>query len=93
MEKHLDQSVLSKLPSSYKSHLKQSSSSEEDDMGKPLILLGVCQFELLYLFFLCCYACMLALCMTDFFGYACEGVCLCFGVYWHSMIMFIVSSF
>nr|XP_027090828.1 DNA replication complex GINS protein SLD5-like isoform X2 [Coffea arabica] len=32
MEKHLDQSVLSKLPSSYKSHLKQSSSSEEDDM-------------------------------------------------------------
>ncbi|KAL3510016.1 hypothetical protein ACH5RR_029417 [Cinchona calisaya] len=32
MEQHLDQSVLSKLPSSYKSHLKQSSSSEEDDM-------------------------------------------------------------
>lgn len=32
MERHLDQSVLSKLPSSYKSHLKQSSSSEVDDM-------------------------------------------------------------
>ncbi|CAI9097026.1 OLC1v1033317C1 [Oldenlandia corymbosa var. corymbosa] len=34
MEQHMQQSVLSKLPSSYKSHLKQSSSSEEDDMGK-----------------------------------------------------------
>lgn len=34
MEQHLEQSVLSKLPSSYQSHLKQSSSSEEDDMGK-----------------------------------------------------------
>lgn len=34
MEQHLDQSVLTKLPSSYKSHLKQSSSSEADDMGK-----------------------------------------------------------
>ncbi|KAI3515588.1 hypothetical protein L1887_14489 [Cichorium endivia] len=32
MKKHLEQSVLSKLPDRYKSHLKQSVISEEDDM-------------------------------------------------------------
>ncbi|KAK3011227.1 hypothetical protein RJ639_012379 [Escallonia herrerae] len=32
MEKHLEQSVLSKLPDRYKSHLRQSITSEEDDM-------------------------------------------------------------
>lgn len=33
MEKHLNQSVLSRLPYGYQSILKQSISSEEDDMG------------------------------------------------------------
>lgn len=33
MEKHLEQSVLSRLPYGYQSILKQSISSEEDDMG------------------------------------------------------------
>ncbi|CAI9299701.1 unnamed protein product [Lactuca saligna] len=32
MKQHLDESVLSKLPDRYKSHLKQSVISEEDDM-------------------------------------------------------------
>lgn len=40
MEQHFEQSVLSKLPDRYKSHLKQSVISEEDDMGN-LILLAV----------------------------------------------------
>nr|GMD08064.1 DNA replication complex GINS protein SLD5-like [Ipomoea batatas] len=31
--KHFEQSVLSKLPTGFKSHFKQSSLSEEDDMG------------------------------------------------------------
>lgn len=35
MEKHLEQSVLSRLPYGYQSILKQSISSEEDDMGNP----------------------------------------------------------
>lgn len=34
MEQLFEQSVLSKLPDRYKSHLKQSVISEEDDMGK-----------------------------------------------------------
>lgn len=34
MQQHLEQSVLSKLPDSYQSFLKQSTISEEDDMGK-----------------------------------------------------------
>ncbi|XP_047255142.1 uncharacterized protein LOC107852729 isoform X1 [Capsicum annuum] len=34
MEQHLDQSILSKLPHGFKSHLKQSSLSLADDMGK-----------------------------------------------------------
>lgn len=34
MQQHLEQSVLSKLPDSYQSVLKQSAISEEDDMGK-----------------------------------------------------------
>ncbi|KAG5000683.1 hypothetical protein JHK87_021755 [Glycine soja] len=33
LEQHLDESVLSKLPKDYKSVLRQSSMSEEDDMG------------------------------------------------------------
>lgn len=33
MEKHLQQSVLARLPYGYQSILKQSISSEEDDMG------------------------------------------------------------
>lgn len=37
-EQHLDQSVLSKLPHGFKSHLKQSSLSLADDMGKLAIL-------------------------------------------------------
>ncbi|KAL8481330.1 hypothetical protein ACS0TY_027735 [Phlomoides rotata] len=32
LEHHLDQSVLSKLPDQYRSHLRQSAASEEDDM-------------------------------------------------------------
>lgn len=52
MEKHLEQSVLSRLPNGYQSILKQSIASEEDDMGTLLcafysmlisiILLSVC---------------------------------------------------
>lgn len=38
MEQHLDQSVLSKLPQGFKSHLKQSSLSLADDMGRLAIL-------------------------------------------------------
>ncbi|KAK6930298.1 GINS subunit, domain A [Dillenia turbinata] len=38
LEKHLNQSVLSKLPYGYQSILKQSISSEEDDMGSLLNL-------------------------------------------------------
>ncbi|KAK2990221.1 hypothetical protein RJ640_014673 [Escallonia rubra] len=37
MEKHLEQSVLSKLPDRYKSHLRQSITSEEDDMETTLL--------------------------------------------------------
>jgi GINS complex subunit 4 len=38
MEKHLEQSVLSKLPYGYDSVTRQSLSSTEDDMGIPLDL-------------------------------------------------------
>ncbi|PHT82133.1 hypothetical protein T459_15148 [Capsicum annuum] len=41
MEQHLDQSVLSKLPHGFKSHLKQSSLSLTDDMGKLTLLYTV----------------------------------------------------
>ncbi|PWA34748.1 DNA replication protein [Artemisia annua] len=37
MKQHFEQSVLSKLPERYNSHLKQSVISEEDDMGNFLI--------------------------------------------------------
>lgn len=33
MKKHFDESVLSKLPNNYQDILKQSITSEEDDMG------------------------------------------------------------
>lgn len=33
MKQHLEQTVLSKFPERYKSHLRQSVISEEDDMG------------------------------------------------------------
>ncbi|KAK2990218.1 hypothetical protein RJ640_014670 [Escallonia rubra] len=39
MEKHLEQSVLSKLPDRYKSHLRQSITSEEDDMAKHFMMI------------------------------------------------------
>lgn len=35
---HLEQSVLSKLPEQYQSHLRQSAASEEDDMGEQIDL-------------------------------------------------------
>lgn len=36
IEQHFEDSVLSKMPDRYKSHLKQSVISEEDDMGNYL---------------------------------------------------------
>lgn len=42
MEKHLEQSVLSRLPYGYQSILKQSISSEEDDMGIPYMTPLLC---------------------------------------------------
>lgn len=39
MEKHLEQSVLSKLPYGYDSVTRQSLSSTEDDMGIPFDLI------------------------------------------------------
>lgn len=44
MEKHLTQSVLSRLPYGYQSILKQSISSEEDDMGTLSLLYLSYQF-------------------------------------------------
>lgn len=38
LEDHFDKSVLSKLPDRYKSSVKQSVISEEDDMGNAFIL-------------------------------------------------------
>lgn len=36
IKNHLEQSVLSKLPEQYQSHLRQSAASEEDDMGEQI---------------------------------------------------------
>ena len=41
MERHLEQSVLSRLPDGYQSILKQSVASEEDDMGIRLSFLVI----------------------------------------------------
>jgi hypothetical protein len=49
MEKHLEQSVLSKLPYGYDSVTRQSLSSTEDDMGTPLDLEKLaCFFVMIY---------------------------------------------
>lgn len=53
MEQHLDQSVLSKLPHGFKSHLKQSSLSLADDMGKLVILCTSDRVEICSSPFLC----------------------------------------
>ena len=41
MEEHFEKSVLSKLPDRYKSSLKQSVISEEDDMGNSFIFVQI----------------------------------------------------
>ncbi|KAL7220836.1 hypothetical protein ACSBR2_013682 [Camellia fascicularis] len=41
LKEHFEKSVLSKLPDRYKSSLKQSVISEEDDMGNPFIFVQV----------------------------------------------------
>ncbi|CAK9135497.1 unnamed protein product [Ilex paraguariensis] len=43
IEQHFEQSVLSKLPDRYKSHLKQSVTSEEDDMEPLLDTYVICR--------------------------------------------------
>lgn len=53
MEKHLNQSVLERLPYGYQSILKQSISSDEDDMGIMLYLIVLLQIF---------YSCNLLLC-------------------------------
>nr|GLL27608.1 DNA replication complex GINS protein SLD5-like [Ipomoea trifida] len=45
LQTHFEQSVLSKLPPGFKSHLKQSSVSEQDDMGRSKRFLGAFQLD------------------------------------------------